>query len=134
MATAPNGKNGANDHRGADGRWLLGNAGGPGRKVLNRALQIRIIAQENATDDNVRSVMNKLLQMALEGDVRAANEWLTRVCGKPMEVELTEGDTHNHYPILVTTTAEAIKQLEANRGLGDDPLRGIKRLPKGDGK
>lgn len=128
------GKNRKGDSRGADGRWLPGHACGPGRPSVQRAIELRQLAQGCVSDERLKAIMDKLILMALAGDVQAAVAVLDRVMGKPIDMSVIEGDTHNHYPILVTTTAETIKQLEATRGLDEDPMRGIKRLPKGNGK
>ena len=86
------------------------------------------------TDDDVKQIVRALVNRARNGDVRAAREVLDRVVGKPTEPPPIDGNANSQYPILVTTTAEALKNLEAKRDLDDDPLRGLKRLPKGGGK
>ena len=100
---------------------------------MARSIEIRQLQQECVTDDQIKAIMAKLVEMALAGDLKAAVEVFNRICGKPMDAYISDGDQGNQYAVLVTSTAEAIKKLEENRSLGDDPLRGIKRLPKGDG-
>ena len=129
--------NGQNGRR-PDGTFAPGNSAGRGgdHVSIKRGIEFKDAVMAAVTPEEMRQVARELLSIALTGKdersrIAAASELFNRVIGKP--TEMATGDTHNHYPVLITTTAEALEKLEANRKLRDDPYRGRKRLPSGDG-
>lgn len=123
--------------RQANGKFAVGNPGGRGGRAISEAMEFREAALKATKPAEYADAVKHMMEIARNRKdpataVLAFRELSNRLIGKP--TELVAGETHNHYPILVTTTAEALKKLEANRSLSDDPLRGIKRLPKGNGQ
>ena len=61
------------------GRFAQGNPGGPGNPHVRRVAQLRAAVMAATTVEQVQEVMERLRELALEGDVRAAVAWLDRV-------------------------------------------------------
>ncbi len=81
MATpSPNGCNG----RTASGQFAVGNAGGPGNPHGRRVERLRAALLDAVTDDDVRAIVAKLVEMAKGGDLRAMKEVLDRTLGKSL--------------------------------------------------
>jgi hypothetical protein len=82
MGTLPslNGSNG----RTTGGRFGRGNPGGPGNPFARRSAQIRSLFLESVTDDDLRAIIAKLVEMAKGGDLAAIRELLDRMLGKPL--------------------------------------------------
>ncbi len=76
-------RNGANG-RDAQGRFLAGNAGGPGNPHAKRTAELRAILLDVVTDDDYRAVVARLLKMAKAGNLAAIREILDRTVGKPV--------------------------------------------------
>lgn len=126
--------NGSNGRK-ANGQFDKGWEGGPGGSTTWKSRDYYDGYTAELSIDDIKKLARRVMDKAMSDDpdaMVAAKDILDRVLGKPTET--VAGDTHNHYPILVTTTAEAIKKLEATRSLGDDPYRGRKRLPDGHGR
>ena len=77
---SPNGSNGG---RNAGGRFAPGNRGGPGNPHAKRTAAIRGLLLDTITDDDLRAIIAKLVEMAKGGDLAAARELLDRTIGKP---------------------------------------------------
>ncbi len=125
--------NGSNGRK-ANGQFDKGWEGGPGGSTTWKSRDYYDGYTQELSIKDIKKLARRVYKKAMSDDADAmiaAKDILDRVLGKPTEI--VAGDTHNHYPILVTTTAEAVKKLEENRSFGDDPLRGVKRLPKGNG-
>jgi hypothetical protein len=76
--------NGANGGREAGtGRFLPGNAGGPGNPFARRTAQLRAVLFEEVSDADLRAIVRAMVQAAKAGDLTAAREVLDRVIGKP---------------------------------------------------
>ena len=125
------------DGRQSNGRFARGNPGGPGGDHVStkRSIEFKEAYQNAITPKDMRKVALMVLKIALESEdethrLAAASELTNRLMGRP--VEMQSGDIHNQYPILVTATAAALELLEARQSLGDDPMRGIRQLCKGD--
>ena len=82
MNTPPsaNGSNG----RGANGRFARGNPGGPGNPHAKRTAALRVMLVEAVTEDDLRQVVTKLVELAKGGDLAAIRELLDRTMGKPV--------------------------------------------------
>lgn len=78
--------NGANG-RDANGRFTKGNAGGPGNPHARRSAELRQAMLEAVSPDDIAEIMQRLVQMAKEGDVAAIREVLNRVVGRPAPAE-----------------------------------------------
>ena len=76
-----------NGDRGRDprGRFTKGNPGGPGNPFYRRQAAFRRTVQAAFTPEDAVSVLNKMRDLALEGDVAAAKVFLEYVIGKPTE-------------------------------------------------
>lgn len=68
-----------------DGRFAVGNAGGPGRPKGRRESELRHAANEALTPVVVKSVLRKVAVKALEGNLHAARIVLERALGRPEE-------------------------------------------------
>jgi len=77
--TDSNGENGARD---AQGRFRTGNAGGPGNPKVRQLAAHQAAVREALTPDDLRAVIRKLHELAIDGDVSAARVVLDRVVGK----------------------------------------------------
>ena len=76
----PNGSNGDRDAR---GRFTTGNPGGPGNPYPKQVARIRSLIRESVSDQDLRAIVNKLVEQAKAGDIQAAREVLNRLAGKP---------------------------------------------------
>jgi hypothetical protein len=85
--------NGPNGGRNAGGRFAAGNRGGPGNPHAKRTAAIRGLLLDSVSDDDLRAIIAKLVEMAKDGDLAAARELLDRMLGKPkstVEIEQAE--------------------------------------------
>lgn len=97
----PNGANG----RDAGGRFALGNAGGPGNPYARKVAQVRATLMRAVKLQDIKAIVQSLIERAKNGDVVAAREVLDRILGKSMQaIELT-GDS------LATTAIRADVQI-----------------------
>ena len=83
---SPNGANG----RDATGRFAKGNSGGPGNPYAKKVGQLRSAMMRAVTPTDMRSIVQKLVELAREGNVPAAREVIDRCVGKPFEADLLE--------------------------------------------
>lgn len=72
----------ASNGRGADGRFLRGNGGGPGNPHGRRTAELRAAMLDAVSADDIRAVVGRLVAMARDGDLAAAGMLLDRVFGK----------------------------------------------------
>jgi hypothetical protein len=77
-----NGPNGSAD-RGADGRFLQGNPGGPGNPHVRHLASLRRAVTGAVDEGRLRRIMLKLADMAEAGDIAAAALVLSYCVGKP---------------------------------------------------
>jgi hypothetical protein len=77
-----NGANGSLD-RGADGRFAVGNRGGPGNPFVRRLATLRKAVTDAVDEGRLRRIMRKLASMAEAGDLHAAEIVLAYAVGKP---------------------------------------------------
>src|SRR5438094_521439 len=68
-----------------NGQFTRGNKGGPGNPFNRRVAALRQLLLERVSDDALAAVVDKLVQMAQEGDVAAARLVLSYTVGKPTE-------------------------------------------------
>lgn len=76
--------------RDAQGRFLKGNAGGPGNPLGQHVARLRKALLEAVTPQDMRQIAKALLEQAKGGDVQAAKELLLRCLGRPLESDLLE--------------------------------------------
>lgn len=83
---SPNGANG----RGAAGRFAKGNAGGPGNPLGKQVAALRAAMLAAVTPEDMKVLVQKLVQQAKDGNIAAAKEILDRCLGRPLEADLLE--------------------------------------------
>lgn len=66
-----------------DGTFTAGNAGGPGNPHVHKVAKLRAAMLSAVTEKDMRAVTKKLVSLATEGDLKAIELLLNRVCGKP---------------------------------------------------
>jgi hypothetical protein len=69
--------------RGADGQFQLGCRPGPGNPFAKRVASLRKALLDSVSEADVAQVGQKLVRLALAGDVPAAKVFLSYVVGKP---------------------------------------------------
>ncbi len=83
---SPNGPNGRDDR----GRFASGNPGGPGNPHACQVGRLRTALLAAVSEDDMTSIVAKLVAMAKAGDVRAIKEVFDRTLGRPVEADLLE--------------------------------------------
>jgi len=82
---APNGR----DHR---GKFAPGNPGGPGNPHVRKVAKLRRAMLAAVSTDDIKAVVAKLVEKALDGDVVAIRELLDRCIGKaPVAITGSDG-------------------------------------------
>jgi hypothetical protein len=81
-----NGPNG----RDTRGRFAKGNGGGPGNPHARAAAQFRATIFEAVKPEDLRAVVEKVVELAKGGDLMAAKLLFDRTVGPPVEVDLIE--------------------------------------------
>ena len=69
--------------RKTDGTFTVGNAGGPGNPHAHEVAKLRAAMLSAVSEKDLRAVTKKLVALATEGDLKAIELLLNRVCGKP---------------------------------------------------
>jgi hypothetical protein len=77
------------DGRDNAGKFSAGNSFGRGNPVARHAQRLRQLFVQAVTEDDVTAIVQKLVAMAKDGDIQAANLLLTRALGKPSTSEVT---------------------------------------------
>lgn len=85
----PPSQNGSNG-RTSGGRFAKGNAGGPGNPFAKRAGALRSALYDAVSEDDLRAVIEKMVEAAKDGDMPAARELLNRLLGKPEPTDILE--------------------------------------------
>jgi hypothetical protein len=88
MSPAP--KEPFGDGRDAKGKFVKGNAGGPGNPLAARVSKLRFALVNAVTVEDIEEVIAALVKQAKEGDVAAMRELFSRVLGRPLEADLLE--------------------------------------------
>lgn len=81
-----NGENG----RDPRGRFTRGNAGGPGNPHAKRVAEFRNALLERVKTTDVEEVIDELMKLAKGGDIIAIREFLNRVIGKSVAMDLLQ--------------------------------------------
>lgn len=94
--------------RGPDGRFARGNFHGGGNPHARAVNKLRTTILKATNEDDVREIWAKLIEMAKEGNLKAAQYVLDRLIGKPKETVEVAGDAGEAMAAL----REGIKRLE----------------------
>lgn len=84
MTPTPNGDNGRDEQ----GRFTVGNGGGPGNPHATQVGRLRSALLSAVTEEDMRDVVRALAKKAKGGDVAAARVLFDRVLGRPIEADL----------------------------------------------
>jgi len=76
--------------RGADGRFLPGNAGGPGNPFAARVGELRAALLGAVEPGDLAAIAKTLVRAAKGGDVAAAKVLFERLLGRPVELDFVE--------------------------------------------
>lgn len=102
MTPSPNG-------RLNNGRFGIGNGGGPGNPFAVQVGKLRSVLLETVTPDDLKAVVVKLIELAKGGDLAAAKIIIDRTCGKsfvdrlPTPKPSTQGlPTHDDNGVALT--------------------------------
>ncbi len=89
---------------GMRGRFVRGNAGGPGNPFARRVAQLRGTLCETVTEDDIQAVARALIERAKQGDVAAARLLFSYTIGQPAPavdpdtLDLAEWDIYRRTP------------------------------------
>ena len=89
------------------GRFTRGNKGGPGNPHARHVQELRRRFFAAVTEDEFLAVRQKLVDLALEGDVQAIRLYMERLMGKPEVFDLPELDAPERRPTTFILTGEA---------------------------
>src|SRR4051794_4887920 len=76
-------ENPAEAGRDARGRFCKGNPGGPGNPFARRVAELRQVLLDRVDEDRLEALVDKLLEVALAGDVAALKLVLAYTLGRP---------------------------------------------------
>ena len=111
----------ADTGRDSAGRFVKGNAGGPGNPYYRRQAQLKRLLLECVTDEDVLSVLRVLLDLARTGDLAAIKLFLEYTVGKPTkEVDPDKEEQHEWQLQQQTPRLQEVLELSAN---GIEPAR-----------
>ena len=65
-----------------NGRFGIGNSGGPGNPLASQVAKLRSALLDVVTKDDVKAIIKMLIDKAKSGDLAAAKLLLDRTCGK----------------------------------------------------
>jgi hypothetical protein len=114
----------ADSGRDTQGRFALGNPGGPGNPYYRRQARLKRMMLDSVTEEDVQSVMGVLLGLARSGDLAAIKLFLEYTVGKPAKevdpdkAELHEWQQHRQTPRLqevLETMSYSIETPAANQ-------------------
>ena len=75
---SPNGTNG----RSVNGRFAIGNVGGPGNPLATKVGKLRSVLLNSVSDEDMQAIVTKLVSLAKAGDLAAAKLLLDRTTGR----------------------------------------------------
>ena len=84
--TSLNGSPSRNGH----GRFTKGNRGGPGNPNAKQVARLRNEMLNAVSPEDMRAVVDKLIEKAKAGDTQSIKELFVRTLGKPTEPDLLE--------------------------------------------
>ena len=86
METTTNGDKG---ERGEDGRFLPGNAGGPGNPYARKVAALRGSVMNAVTHEDIEAIIHSQVEKAKQGDTVAAKFIVERILGRPQTIDLS---------------------------------------------
>ena len=78
----PNQNPSPSSERDARGRFAKGNSGGPGNPYAREVAHVRKLMFATVSDEQIKALILRLLDMAMEGNVPAAKLLLSYLMGK----------------------------------------------------
>jgi hypothetical protein len=93
-----------------DGKFGPGNSFGRGNPTAKHAQRLRQLFVTAVTEDDIKAIVVKLVELAKDGDIQAANLLLTRALGKP-----STADTSLPLDSDPITSVDQIKTLDDAR-------------------
>ena len=84
--------NGDNGSRDSQGRFVAGNAGGPGNPYARRVARLRSLLLEAVGEEDLLELIQALIGQAKSGDLAAIREVLDRCLGKTGRIEQADPD------------------------------------------
>jgi hypothetical protein len=115
--------------RDARGRFTRGNKGGPGNPFNRRCAALRQLLLERVSDDDLAAIVDRVVEMAKEGDLAAAKLVLSYTVGKPLPAvapDRLDIDEFDVYQQETKSQAEFMRPINGMpAGLACDMLRAI---------
>jgi hypothetical protein len=99
-ATQPRQPAPATNGRDANGRFVQGNAGGPGNPFYRKQVEFRRAVLELFTPEDVMSLLRVMLALGRNGDVAAAKVFLEYVVGKPHKAPDPDREEHHEWQLF----------------------------------
>jgi hypothetical protein len=96
--------------RSENGRFAPGNSFARGNPTARHAQRLRQLFVTAVTEDDVKAIVAKLVELAKAGDIQAANLLLTRALGKP-----STADTSLPIDSEPITSVDQVKTLDDAR-------------------
>src|SRR5262245_29451624 len=109
------------DGREANGRFAKGNPGGPGNPYARQTALLREAVLETMNETEIRLITQKLLTLALQGDIQAFKLVLAYAIGKPEqvvnpdEVDRLEWELRQRLSVPVDAVAEHTQRVPAKQ-------------------
>jgi hypothetical protein len=112
---SPNGNNGSRD---SQGRFVAGNAGGPGNPYARRVARLRSLMLEAVSEEDLLELIQALIGQAKSGDLAAIREVLDRCLGKAGRIEQADPDRVdlNEGLLLAEDQAQQARSVAATGG------------------
>lgn len=76
--------------RASNGRFVPGYKGGPGNPHAAQVSKLRSAMLRAVSEEDIQGIVQKLVELARDGNVRAAQEVLSRCLGRPEAIDLIE--------------------------------------------
>ncbi len=110
--------------RKTDGTFTVGNAGGPGNPHVHKVAKLRAAMLSAVTEKDMRAVTKKLVALATEGDLKAIELLLNRLCGKPEATQqgptvAIQNNVSNQSGNNVQRAMDIIRRIQAERAEAD---------------
>ena len=110
MIQASNSEPAESNGRRTDGKFGAGNSFGRGNPTARHAQRLRQLFVTAVTEQDITDIVTKLVELAKDGDIQAANLLLTRALGKP-----STADTTLPIDSEPVTTIEQVKTIDDAR-------------------
>lgn len=113
------------------GRFTKGNRGGPGNPFARRLAHFRSLLLDCVTNDDIRQIMQKLLELARGGDLAAIKLLLTYAvgqptpCAEPDRMDLDEWQLREAMPTLSQMCRDS--QFKVSKDIASSVLRRLEQ-------